>query len=173
MVLTAKGYVRTPKKIVQRMLSKLFELRTPTSNDKILDPGCGPGTFIEGIIDWCTQNNLALPKITGVELDTRYAKLAAGKFENHSEISIENKDFLTLNEDKFDFIIGNPPYVSITQLTNEAKNLYSSVCFITSDKRKFNSKNNYSEPSEDVSVEQFLTTLLNHVRASLDKLGIS
>lgn len=51
--------------------------------------------------------------------------------------------------------------------------LYSSVCFITSDERKKDSKNNYSEPSKDVSVAQFLTTLLNHVKASLDKLGIT
>jgi cyclopropane fatty-acyl-phospholipid synthase-like methyltransferase len=128
--LSAKGYFKTPNKIVEHMIEKLFEERHPTSMDTILDPGCGPGDFIQGIIKWCKKNILPLPKITGVELDTEYASQAEAKFDKYKEIKIEQRDYLINNNKKYDFIIGNPPYVPITQLSEEEKKRYKPL-FIT------------------------------------------
>jgi cyclopropane fatty-acyl-phospholipid synthase-like methyltransferase len=122
--LKAKGYFKTPQKIVEKMVATLFEAHPPSPSDRILDTGCGPGDFINGIVQWCNNNKVALQKITGVELDTSHAQNAQRRFKEHPQITIEKTDFLLKPEEKYDYIIGNPPYVPITELTAEEKKLY-------------------------------------------------
>jgi len=124
-----KGYVETPPKIVDLMVEKLFKLRPPSARSKVLDPGCGTGPFIEGIVRWCRANNVLIPKIVGVELDPRRVLDARAKFASYSTILIEQKDFLIPNDssadsESFDFVIGNPPYVPITKLSEKEKKHY-------------------------------------------------
>lgn len=121
---TMKGYVKTPKWIVDHMVEKLFADRIPSSNDAVLDPGCGPGDFIEGIISWCQKKNVSLPQITGVELDPRHIPEARKKFLPFPSINIEQDDFLLSKNELYNYIICNPPYVPITSLSNEEKTLY-------------------------------------------------
>jgi tRNA1(Val) A37 N6-methylase TrmN6 len=123
-VIKAKGYFQTPQKVVELMVSILFEARPPTPKDHILDTGCGPGDFISGIIRWCDQNKVALPRIIGVELDSSHADTAKRRFKEFTEITIEETDFLLQPYSKYNYIIGNPPYVPITSLTDEEKKLY-------------------------------------------------
>lgn len=40
---------------------------------------------------------------------------------------------------------------------------YSAACFIMADRKKAGSQENYTEPAEDLSAEQFLSQLLSHV----------
>jgi adenine-specific DNA-methyltransferase len=119
-----KGYVRTPLKIVDHMVEKLFEERPPEATDIVLDSGCGPGDFIESIIRWCKKNGRLLPIIKGVELDPRHIPLAREKFSHYPNIEIEQRDFLMPSTEQYDFIICNPPYVPITEITEEEKRLY-------------------------------------------------
>jgi methylase of polypeptide subunit release factors len=120
--LNAKGYFKTPQTVVEKMVSTLFERRSPCPSDHVLDTGCGPGDFINGVIKWCEQNQIAIPKITGIELDTGHARNAERKFKDHYEVTIEETNFLLSPERKYEYIIGNPPYVPITELTDEEKN---------------------------------------------------
>jgi tRNA1(Val) A37 N6-methylase TrmN6 len=106
------------------MVSKLFKERLPKRTDKLLDAGCGSGVFIDEVLRWCSRNKQPLPKITGVELNPIYASSAKMKFSEYSEITIENRDFLVSEDEQYDFIIGNPPYVPITQLTEDEKCYY-------------------------------------------------
>lgn len=108
------------------MVEKLFEERNPNPTDSVLDAGCGSGDFIDGIIRWCNKNDLQLPRITGVELDPKYASEAEKKFQEYSAITIEQSDYLAPTNEKYDFIIGNPPYVPISQLSEEEKKRYRS-----------------------------------------------
>jgi adenine-specific DNA-methyltransferase len=79
------GQVFTPDFIVERMLA----LRR--RNGSILEPSCGDGAFL---------NRLG-PKAVGLEIDKRFK----GK-------NIRNMDFFDLPlSEKFQTIIGNPPYV--------------------------------------------------------------
>jgi SAM-dependent methyltransferase len=106
------------------MVDRLFAGRPPTKTSRILDPGCGPGAFIEGIIRWCQHRDLPVPRITGVELDpSRYAE-ARERFARYSSISIVRADFLNQGRKSFDFVIGNPPYVPITSFTEDEKVAY-------------------------------------------------
>ena len=119
-----KGFVPTPDSIVDLMITKLFKEKSPQKNDKLLDPGCGTGAFIEGVIRWCKFHSLELPKIIGIESDPKHISEARRKFQDYPSIEIRNEDFLTNIPGKFNYIIGNPPYVSITKLTEIEKNQY-------------------------------------------------
>src|SRR3990172_10349497 len=64
-----KGFVPTPRETVDTMVDLLFRGRSPTADNTVLDPGCGTGEFIGGVIRWCQRRRLPLPRITGVESD--------------------------------------------------------------------------------------------------------
>ena len=122
-----KGFVPTPPNVVDLMVEKLFRTTSPTPEDTILDPGCGRGAFIDGIIRWCGKNSLALPSITGIESDPKHIAIAKEKFSEFPTIHIRHEDFFLQAPGKYNFIIGNPPYVSITGLTEQEKNEYRSL----------------------------------------------
>ncbi len=120
-----KGFVPTPPAIVDLMVAKLFENSSPGPEDSILDPGCGRGAFIEGIIRWCEKNNREIPHITGIDSDPRHIAIACEKFSGYPSVRIRHEDFLLHGpEKKFHFIIANPPYVPITGLTEPEKKEY-------------------------------------------------
>lgn len=122
-----KGFVPTPPSIVDHMVAKLFEKKFPHPKDTLLDPGCGKGAFIEGIIRWCEKNNREVPRITGIDSDPKHIAVAREKFSEYPSIQIRNEDFLLCIPGTFKFIIGNPPYVPITGLTEQEKNVYRAL----------------------------------------------
>jgi type I restriction-modification system DNA methylase subunit len=119
-----KGFVPTPPETVDAMVELLFRNRGPRPDKSVLDPGCGTGEFIDGIIRWCARHHLALPHITGVESDPRHLPILRAKYERLPVIHIEHADFLTDRHTTYDFIVGNPPYVPITGLSKSEKMRY-------------------------------------------------
>ena len=119
-----KGFVPTPPDIVDEMVSKLFTGGSPSPESSILDPGCGKGAFIDGIIRWCEDRSIGIPNITGIESDPKHIADIQEKYSKYPSIQIRHEDFLQQVPGKFDFIIGNPPYVSITGLNEPEKELY-------------------------------------------------
>jgi adenine-specific DNA-methyltransferase len=111
-----KGFVPTPVAIVDLMVEKLFRAGPPTPNATLLDPGCGEGEFIEGVIRWCGARGLPLPQIVGVEADADRARTARRRFAGVSNIRILQEDFLRAADVRFKYVVGNPPYVPITGL---------------------------------------------------------
>ncbi len=106
------------------MVEKLFLGKPPMEDDIILDPGCGKGSFIEGIIRWCTERDLTLPHIVGVDSDPEHATEAKQRFSRYSSVVIEERDFLEPDGRQYDYIVGNPPYVPITRLSEDEKIRY-------------------------------------------------
>ena len=106
------------------MIDRLFAVATPSKNTTVLDPGCGDGAFIDGLIRWCQSHGLAIPNITGVENHPGRAETAREKFKRYPSISIENRDFLIGGHTQYDYVIGNPPYVSILQILEHERELY-------------------------------------------------
>lgn len=81
------GQVFTPPSIVDKMIGMM------KNGDNILEPSCGDGAFF---------NVLSNKNIVGIELD-----------KNHCPNNAINMDFFDYSIDnKFDTIIGNPPYVA-------------------------------------------------------------
>ena len=111
-----KGHVPTPNAVVDAMVAKLFADRSPTPDETVLDPGCGDGAFLAGVVRWCRRADRPLPKLVGVELNPRLVELARRRFAGNDRVQILHKDYLKM-EHQADYVIGNPPYVSITGLS--------------------------------------------------------
>lgn len=119
-----RGFVPTPEKLVDRMVARLFNARTVDGGVTVLDPGCGEGLFIDGIIRWCARVKRPIPKIVGIELHPERFREAKRKFHKYASIEIREADFLVDSKEKFDYIVGNPPYVSIGHLSAAEKEGY-------------------------------------------------
>lgn len=119
-----KGFVPTPETAVDSMVAKLFQHRDPTEGDRVLDPGSGRGAFVEGIIRYCSRRKIALPTIVAVESDPKHAAFLRNQYADLSAVSIRETDFLSTSLEGFDFVIGNPPYVSISGLDEAEKSHY-------------------------------------------------
>lgn len=119
-----KGFVPTPPAVVDLMVRKLFDGAPPNAHSRILDPGSGDGEFIEGIIRWCRTTGVPAPRITGIESDPAHVSTARRRFRGFEKVEIHHEDFLATSYEKYDFIIGNPPYVPITSLTVSEREEY-------------------------------------------------
>jgi adenine-specific DNA-methyltransferase len=73
---------------------------------------------------WCRRNGTGLPNLVGVESQPDRARQARTIFGSFPDIDIRQADFLRAPLEKFDFIAGNPPFVSITRLKDDEKKTY-------------------------------------------------
>lgn len=124
MVAGVKGHVPTPPAVVDAMVEKLFRVRPPKATDVILDPGTGDGPFIAGILRYCAARGLPPPNVIGIDSDLRLIEAARDQFRAHPTVSLLHQDYLASPAVPADFIIGNPPYVSITGLDEREKARY-------------------------------------------------
>lgn len=122
-----KGFVPTPADIVDLMVAKLLAGVSNPSDVRVLDPGCGEGEFIEGLLRYFKQRGLGHPRIVGIELDPGRADVARRRFAGMRDIEIRETDFLRPCTDEFDLIIGNPPYVSILAMSESERLSYRSA----------------------------------------------
>jgi adenine-specific DNA-methyltransferase len=91
------GQYMTPYDICNEALNFNIE-----EYENILEPSCGTGQFLDIILKKNRDAN-----ITGIEIDTNIYN----KISTQYDINLINTDFLTYNfTQKFDLIVGNPPY---------------------------------------------------------------
>jgi adenine-specific DNA-methyltransferase len=120
-----KGHVSTPDDLAEKMVRRLFDDDPPHENDRVLYPGCGTGPFAAAVERVCEAENLPLPDGIGVETDMRHLEVARDQGLEH--VQFERRDYLAddmLSVGKFDYIVGNPPYVPIERLDMEEKRRY-------------------------------------------------
>ncbi len=128
------GAFFTPQYIVDYIISNL----APQENSKIIDPSCGSGAFLLGIIKYYKKNyNKSIEKIIkenlyGVDIleyNTRRSKLLIilfslmnGEIINEGDIHIYTADSLRCDWPcKFDAVVGNPPYVKFQDLDDTTR----------------------------------------------------
>lgn len=119
-----KGFVPTPAHVVDLMVEKLFRPCAPTSSAELLDPGCGTGEFVDGVLRWCAKNAAPLPSITGVDSNPGHVAVSRSRFAHFPNVRITLDDFLGPTNKRYDYIVGNPPYVPITALDVAERNSY-------------------------------------------------
>jgi hypothetical protein len=106
------------------MVELLFKNRHPKASDRVLDPGCGLGAFIEGVLRWCASHKAPVPEIVGVESDPNLFQQSRRKFQTNPRVQIRFADFLGEHHGNFEYIVGNPPYVAITGFNELEKSSY-------------------------------------------------
>ena len=110
------GFVETPLEIANLMV----ELSTIDKNALILDTGCGRGVFLQAL------KNKGYKNVYGIEIDKELYEYCRKKFGKDFKIILG--DFLIYSfSQKFDLIIGNPPYVHFNQLPPEIANIVKRI----------------------------------------------
>lgn len=128
------GAFFTPTYIVDYIIKEL----SPFEKDKCLDPSCGCGAFLVGLIDYFRKNfnktirEIVRDNIYGADIldyNVRRTKLILtiyglqeGEFINENDFNIERQDSLKSSwSNKFDIVVGNPPYVKLQDLDQDTR----------------------------------------------------
>ncbi|WP_329385780.1 Eco57I restriction-modification methylase domain-containing protein [Anaerofustis sp. HA2171] len=89
----------------------------------VLEPSCGNGIFLKALVN--EQLIEQYNKITAVEIQKSEAATLSKTFKNNSNISIYNEDFFEFykkNKNKYDLILGNPPYIRYQYIAKKQQN---------------------------------------------------
>ena len=119
--LTLEGFIPTPSHLVDRIIDKALKGTTLGPQNKVLVPGCGEGSFIEGLLRVFPEPT-ARPIITGIELNPSRFSVSCKKYSGIA--TIVEADFLRSELTGFDLIIGNPPYVQIKHIAETDRNYF-------------------------------------------------
>lgn len=120
-----KGHEATPARLAEKIVRRVFQSNPPASGDTILYPGCGHAPFAAAVEFVCEDMGWDLP--VGYAADTDPQHLTQARRRGLDHVEFANEDFLSrgvLERGKFDYIVGNPPYVPIEGLTEEEKTRY-------------------------------------------------
>lgn len=96
--------------------------------ERILEPSCGDGAFLAAIEN---QRLKSLKQITGCELNEEEAKKSSARTK--LPVRVLNTDFLrwflfhAQNEESFDAVIGNPPFIRYQYLPGEQQLLAEKI----------------------------------------------
>lgn len=123
-----KGHVPTPDALAEKMVRRAFRDEPPSSDDRILYPGAGDAPFAAAVERVCDEESWECPE--GLAVETNPEHLSRAKSRGLTHVTFENRDFLAddmLDAGRFEYIIGNPPYVPIEGLSEEEKKQYRST----------------------------------------------
>ncbi|WP_459202075.1 Eco57I restriction-modification methylase domain-containing protein [Methanococcus sp. CF] len=119
-----RGGYYTPKALSDFMI-RIYKDRPL---NKILEPSCGDGVFLESILEILDLSNI---KVDAVELDPLEAEKSRLKVSNNPEITVFNEDFIlcydTIKKKKYDLVVGNPPYIRYQYLSKEQRELQAKI----------------------------------------------
>lgn len=111
-----EGAYYTPRYLSDYLVELSFKNIKKNENEiiKILEPSCGDGVFIKSLLN---TNNIA-KEIIGVEKNKneldKVKKVVNSNISKNDNVCLYNIDFLDYileTKEKFDLIIGNPPYI--------------------------------------------------------------
>ena len=111
--MTDLGQVFTEEKVAEFMVSLI--LKNITSSSRILDPCIGKNIFLSKI------SKLPHKELVGVEVDKSLVDTTISKFYNKENNRLIISNFFDFDENNFDFVIMNPPYVR-QELLNSGMN---------------------------------------------------
>lgn len=209
------GSERTPNDIICYMLDLIGYQGSRILEKRITDPACGTGTFVAQIVDRIIDAAKESDKATLIDkfisgkcvmaYDTKPSNVFVTKIviiallvyrgcisgigdivRLMDGLPVYCSDYLTVHE-KTDFIVGNPPYIRLQNLSNEKreyiKNNYASAtgrfdiytCFLENGDKNLNpngkmcliTSNKYLTANYGVGLRQYLSEV-GHVRKIVD-----
>ncbi|MDR0926921.1 MAG: N-6 DNA methylase [Ignavibacteria bacterium] len=138
-----KGQIYTPQLIVSKILDDVGYNSVEILGKNIIDPACGDGRFLVGIarriINYSDEHNIEnnLKCVYGWDIDVQAIEQCISNLNSlvkhigitiNWNISVTNAleriqtDIFSAEADKFDYIVGNPPYIRIQHLDSEQRN---------------------------------------------------
>lgn len=112
---------------------------TLKDNMRILEPSCGDGTFLKSVKDILNTNKLNVKKLDAVEYikeESNKSKKIAKDIINAKVINDDFYNFYVNCKEKYDLVIGNPPYIRYQYLTPFQREKQAQV--LTKNKMKSN-----------------------------------
>lgn len=131
------GQVWTPASIAEEMMKKLGEFTD--ENSTILDPACGPGTFLMA----ADKTSIKFRTFEVFEVDPRLTQYIQKNFKSPS-CKVFSEDFLTYDHRniKYDVAVLNPPYIRHELVSEEQKRTISDIIYSRTS-RQFTKRANY------------------------------
>lgn len=122
----ARGKYYTPLQLADAMV-KFF---VSDNTKKILEPSCGKGVFLDSMDKKGLLGNVE--KFTAVEVNAKTIEKAKNKYKFVKNIEFINDDFFNFynqnkENNKYDLIIGNPPYIKYQLLSSFQRQTLSSI----------------------------------------------
>jgi len=116
-----RGGFYTPAPIASFILKWAFNGKKDLN---ILEPSCGDGVFLEEI----KKNNYEYKTITAIEFDAVEAQKAEElKLDNTTIINSDFHKYCINTKEKFDLIMGNPPYIRYQYFDREQQKYASQI----------------------------------------------
>ncbi len=121
-----RGAYYTPLQLSDALVN-LFASKNIRS---ILEPSCGDGIFLKSLKK--AGKIESLDRLTAVEIDEKEAAKVSEGFNEYGNTEIKCSDFFDFydtNKDgqKYDLVIGNPPYIRYQYLTEHQRELQSKI----------------------------------------------
>ena len=94
----------------------------------VLEPSCGDGVFVDSIVSLVNTD----VNITGVEIEKEESEKVNLRYKGNKKIDIFTDDFLNFyekeyDENRYDLIIGNPPYIRYQYLSEGQREIQSKI----------------------------------------------
>lgn len=121
-----RGAYYTPLPLAEMMV-KMFSREKDIKN--VLEPSCGDGVFIDALIEMPLMEHL--DHIMAIEIEENEALKVKERVKDVSNITVRNQDFFEFYEkrgkQKYDLILGNPPYIRYQYLEENQRELMSDI----------------------------------------------
>ena len=121
-----RGAYYTPLQLANAMVG----LVASHNITNVLEPSCGDGVFIDSL---SSMNMLKdIESVTAVEIEADEAEKVINNYTNSTNVHVLNEDFFDFyqrvyGKHSFDLILGNPPYIRYQYLTEEQREIQSSI----------------------------------------------
>jgi tRNA1(Val) A37 N6-methylase TrmN6 len=111
----------TPNSIVINTLNKLDLIFNDIKPKTILEPSCGDGAFLNVLIQKYNESLITAYEIYDKIYNHLIQKLNLFNYNNNENLKIINQDYLSTSiDEKYDLIVGNPPYfITKNKMYNE------------------------------------------------------
>lgn len=122
-----RGGYYTPEKLAAYLSNWAIRHKS----DRVLEPSCGDGNFLVPVLDKFSSLGNNHPQLVVVELETdellEAQKRIKSRFSANGSIEWRFGDFFkqyeSLQRDKFDVVIGNPPFIRFQHIQNESRDV--------------------------------------------------
>ena len=121
-----RGAYYTPLQLANAMVS----LVASPNITNVLEPSCGDGVFLDSLVSLNFLENIS--NVTAVEIEDDEAQKVSHNYQDNRNVHVLNEDFFDFyqrvyGKQTYDLILGNPPYIRYQYLTEEQRDIQSSI----------------------------------------------